>query len=459
MLDSKIEEKIGKLFLFISKGEKEIKKLKKIISEKYKINPVKLFNKIDVDEKGFFTKVDFESYLNNFKIHFSKNDIDIFFFFFDTNLDNYINLEEFIDFLIPNNNINKAWKNKVKKNKNDCNDYFIESESLNLFLQIFKEEKNFGEKIFKIVNEVKSSQDFSVESLFNILRGYLYISIESLSAFFDRKYIKYKKSDVENILNRIDRGNSCKISFNRFQSFFNFSDKLYPNNYQIYNTSTNFNNESNDNYYNKTTIITDRSNNYNTLNNDYMCNHYIKKKYIPKSRNPQYSYSNYESLINKYLNTEKPKDSLKMFNNIYECIHHSNNVRIPIKLNNKKPILKNQINNGTNIQYKNYIQEKRNNSLNNRICQTLENNPKYMINSYFEKKIKKISNKENNYNHFQTNFSYEMNNCNHFPTEISINANNQNIFNNNIYNNTPIKISESVIIKPSIERRNCKYDI
>ena len=395
MLDSKIEEKIGKLFLFIAKGEKEIKKLKKIISEKYKINPVKLFNKIDVDEKGFFTKVDFESYLNNFKVNFSKNDIDIFFFFFDTNLDDYINLEEFIDFLIPNNNINKAWKNKVKKNKNDCNDYFIESESLNLFLQIFKEEKNFGEKIFKIVNEVKSSQDFSVESLFNILRGYLYISIESLSAFFDRKYIKYKKSDVENILNRIDRGNSCKISFNRFQSFFNFSDKLYPNNYQIYNTSTNFNNESNDNYYNKTTIITDRSNNYNTLNNDYMCNHYIKKKYIPKSRNPQYSYSNYESLINKYLNTEKPKDSLKMF----------------------------------------------------------------MINSYFEKKIKKISNKENNYNHFQTNFSYEMNNCNHFPTEISINANNQNIFNNNIYNNTPIKISESVIIKPSIERRNCKYDI
>ena len=39
MLDSKIEEKIGKLFLFIAKGEKEIKKLKKIISEKYKINP------------------------------------------------------------------------------------------------------------------------------------------------------------------------------------------------------------------------------------------------------------------------------------------------------------------------------------------------------------------------------------------------------------------------------------
>ena len=77
MLDSKIEEKIGKLFLFIAKGEKEIKKLKKIISEKYKINPVKLFNKIDVDEKGFFTKVDFESYLNNFKVNFSKRKIKI----------------------------------------------------------------------------------------------------------------------------------------------------------------------------------------------------------------------------------------------------------------------------------------------------------------------------------------------------------------------------------------------
>ena len=80
MLSSKIEDKIAQLFLNIGKGEKEIQKIKKILTEKYKINPIKLFNKIDVDEKGFFTKVDFESYLNNFKIHFSKNDIDIFFF-------------------------------------------------------------------------------------------------------------------------------------------------------------------------------------------------------------------------------------------------------------------------------------------------------------------------------------------------------------------------------------------
>ncbi len=39
-----------------------------------------------------------------------------------------------------------------------------------------------------------------------------------------------------------------------------------------------------------------------------MSNYYRKKNYIPKSRNPQYSYSNYENLINKYLNTEYPKN-------------------------------------------------------------------------------------------------------------------------------------------------------
>ncbi len=90
-----------------------------------------------------------------------------------------------------------------------------------------------------------------------------------------------------------------------------------------------------------------------------------------------------------------------MFDTIYKYILHSNNVRIPIKLNNKKPILKNKLNNETNIQYKNYIQEKINNSLNNRICQTLENNLNCMINGYFEKKIKKRSNKENNCNNFK----------------------------------------------------------
>ena len=455
MLSSKIEDKIAQLFLNIGKGEKEIQKIKKILTEKYKINPIKLFNKIDVDEKGFFTKVDFESYLNNFKVTFSKNDIDIFFFFYDSNLDNYINLEEFIDFLIPNNTINNEWKNKIKKNKIDYNDYFIESEILNLFLQIFKEEKVFGENIFQIINEIKSTEDFSVQLLFNILRGYLYITIESLSAFFDRKHIKYKKSDVENILNRIHRGNSCKISLNRLESLFYFSNNFYPNNNQL--TNSNCNNQSNDNYYIRTTTVTDNSNNYKTLYNESSKNNYYRKKNsIPKSRNQLYS--NHENLINKYLNTEK--NSGKEFNNIYECIHLStNNVRIPIKINHKPPIFKKRINNGSNILYKNYIQEKRNNSLNHRRCQTLENKPNYVINSYSEKKINKIPNSSSINNYYKNNISYEMNECKYFPTEYSINSNyyyNQNIFKNNTYNNIPVRVSDSLVIKPAFERRNCK---
>ena len=43
MLSSKIEDKIAQLFLNIGKGEKEIQKIKKILTEKYKINPIKLF--------------------------------------------------------------------------------------------------------------------------------------------------------------------------------------------------------------------------------------------------------------------------------------------------------------------------------------------------------------------------------------------------------------------------------
>ena len=52
-----------------------------------------------------------------------------------------------------------------------------------------------------------------------------------------------------------------------------------------------------------------------------------------------------------------------------------------------------------------------------------------------------------------------MNDCKYFPTEYSINSNyyyNQNIFKNNTYNNIPVRVSDSLVIKPAFERRNCK---
>ena len=104
-------------------------------------------------------------------------------------------------------------------------------------------------------------------------------------------------------------------------------------------------------------------------------------------------------------------------------------------------------------------ESKRNNSLNHRRCQTLENKPNYVINSYSEKKINKIPNSSSINNYYKNNISYEMNECKYFPTEYSINSNyyyNQNIFKNNTYNNIPVRVSDSLVIKPAFERRNCK---
>jgi len=460
MLSEQIEDKIVKLFLTIAEGEKEIQKLKKIMSNKFNINPIKLFNKIDIDEKGVFTKIDFKSYLNNFQINFTQNDIDIFFFFYDTNNDNYINLEEFIDFLIPNNTLNNQWKNQIKNNKNECNDYFLQTEILNLFLQIFNEEKFLGEQIFNIINQIKLCNNFSIETLFNVLRGYLYITVESLSAFFDRKNIKYKKKDIQNILNRIQRGYSYKISLKRLENFFNLIETNID--YQkINNSYSNHKNQSNNNLYIKNTTLTDNSKYYKTQYNNY---NDLTKNLKNINRNKNYTFSNYEDLIHKYLNTENQKDSEKAFNNIYECMHLSNynNPKIPIKRNNKPPFIKEKINNGTNIPYKNYLQGKRNNSLNHRRNQTIQNNQEFTIKGYYEKKLNKYLN-HNYINHYNNNknVSYEINNCNCSQNEYLINSNNYfRNNNNNIYKikkynqiNAPIRITDSLIIKPIMERK------
>ncbi len=460
MLSEQIEDKIIKLFLIIAEGEKEIQKLKKIMSNKYNINPIKLFNKIDIDEKGFFTKIDFKSYLNNFHINFTENDINIFFFFYDTNNDNYINLEEFIDFLIPNNSLNIQWKNQIKNNKNEYNDYFLQTEILNLFLKILNEEKLLGEQVFNFVNQIKLCDNFSIESLFNVLRGYLYITVESLSAFFDRKNTKYKKKDIQNILNRIYRGYSYKIPLKRLESFFNLIETNINYNKKINNSYSNYTNQSNNNLYIKNTTLTDNSKFYKTQFNNYKD---LTKNLRNKNRNKKYTFSNYDDLLNKYLNTENQKDSEKAFNNIYECMHLSNynNSKIPIQRNNKPPFIKEKIYNGTNIPYKNYLQDKRNNSLNHRRNQTIQNNQDYEIKSYCDKKLNKYSNNNyinNNYNN--KNVSYEINNCNCYQYEYSINSNKHFRNNNNMYKiqkcnqiNAPIRITDSLVIKPVMERK------
>ena len=462
MLSEQIEDKIIKLFLTIAEGEKEIQKLKKIMSNKYNINPIKLFNKIDIDEKGFFTKIDFKSYLNNFHINFTQNDIDIFFFFYDTNNDNYINLEEFIDFLIPNNTLNNQWKNQIKKNKNEYCDYFLQTEILNLFLKIFNEEKILGEHIFTLVNQIKLCDNFSIESLFNVLRGYLYITVESLSAFFDRKNIQYKKKDVQNILNRILRGYSYKIPLKRLEKFFNLIETNIDYNKTINNSYSNYPNQYNNNLYIKTSTLTDNSKYYKTQYNNY---NDLTKNLKNKNKNKKYTFSNNEDLINKYLNTENQKDSENAFNKIYECMHLSNynNSKIPIQRYNKPPFIKEKIYNGTNIPYKNYLQDKRNNSLNHRRNQTIQNNQDFEIKSYFEKHLNSYSNHNYINNNFSNkNVSYEINNCNCncSQKEYLINPNNYLKNNNNMYKikkynqiNAPIRITDSLVIKPVIERK------
>ena len=106
---------------------------------------------------------------------------------------------------------------------------------------------------------------------------------------------------------------------------------------------------------------------------------------------------------------------------------------------------------------------KRNNSLNHRRNQTIQNNQDFEIKSYFEKHLNSYSNHNYINNNFSNkNVSYEINNCNCncSQKEYLINPNNYLKNNNNMYKikkynqiNAPIRITDSLVIKPVIERK------
>ena len=257
MLSKKTEQKLIELFITISTGEEKINQLKQNIITNYNINPIQLFFKLDINNKGYLSKSDISSYLQFYSINFTFTDIDYIFYFFDKDNDNFLNFYEFLNLVISDSNYlyKKLFKKKYHHNKIDENEINAELDknTEKSVLKIFQEEIDFARNLNDLILNLKKNTDFMIQNAFYEIKSYSYITSDSLKAFFDRNEVTYNDKFIKNIFSRFDTNDtSGKISFNKFKIFcdlpFN-SHKVNKNNKIIENPYPN-----NDNFINEEDI-------------------------------------------------------------------------------------------------------------------------------------------------------------------------------------------------------------
>ena len=121
--------------------------------------------------------------------------------------------------------------------------------NINYLIDILMKEFELYNIINDIIIDIKKEKNFTLQDLFFVIKSYSYITLESLSAFFDRNNINYNDDDLKSIFNRIQRGKENKICFNKIKNLFEITD--YNNNIGFfYNNYDHSNYDNNNEYYN-----------------------------------------------------------------------------------------------------------------------------------------------------------------------------------------------------------------
>jgi len=362
MLTKQTEQKLVELFISISTGEEKINQLKQNIITNYNINPIQLFFKLDINNKGYLAKSDISSYLKFYSINFTFTDIEYIFYFYDKDNDNFLNFYEFLNFIISDSSYlyKKLFKRKYRHNKIDENEINADMDK-NLeqnILKIFQEEIDFARNLNELILNLKKNNDFKIQNAFYEIKSYSYITNDSLKAFFDRNEVTYNDKFIKNIFSRFDSNESSgKISFNKFKIFCDLpfsSNKINKNNKIIESP-----------YPPQSISQTIKSGDIKLSNSDLNFGSTIINQKMPKEDNNNNYKPNLININNEnFVNEEDIQ---------FECSHLSRSgsveyIKEKDNNNNCNYVKKSEERNNL---YKNYLREKRSKSLEKSLSKSL----------------------------------------------------------------------------------------
>ena len=210
MLLKETEHIISNIFLLFIKNEEKIEKIKNNFFS-ISIYNKKLFEILDEEKKSFITYNNILDFLSKYSIDCSEKEIKSIIKLYDKDKDNYLNYEEFLYLILPNNKqLNKEIysDNKLQKPYNDVLniDLILPNYIKNDFCNIFRNELEFIRIFEKMINDITTRKDFNIYKLYNILKNEKEDknSYKKLSIFMKKNDINLDNNEIKILYNRLD---------------------------------------------------------------------------------------------------------------------------------------------------------------------------------------------------------------------------------------------------------------
>ena len=210
------------LLINLAKKEKQVEINRQVLCQNLNFDVYQVFAYLDLESKNYLNEINLFTFLNKKNgIPCTIDELQHLILLYDENFDGKLSYSEFLNIVLSDNNF--ELRKKTRERIGSCYDNStIEFNIEYSLVKLFQKELYLIRTTNKIIEELKSRDDFNVHDLFHYLKGYSNITVESIKIFLEKNCREFDEKDLRNIVKRLDINNDSKIDFSEFHQFLCF---------------------------------------------------------------------------------------------------------------------------------------------------------------------------------------------------------------------------------------------
>ena len=220
MVNPETENILAKIFINLAKGERKSEISRQVLCDNPDFNPHQLFKLIDKENKNYIDSISLSNFLVSKGISINNYEAQLIILFYDLNYDNVLSFDEFLN-LIGSQNLRNF------ETENNSENYQISFNVGYSFAKLLEKEIELSRKIIYLLNEMKKDKNFNIHELYHKVKISNFIEEEGIKNFLNKNCQYFLDSDIEAILKRLDLNKDGKVDLCEFHAFLGFPNCFY----------------------------------------------------------------------------------------------------------------------------------------------------------------------------------------------------------------------------------------
>ena len=218
MLSHETEEKLAKILLALSEGERSVDISRQVLQDNFDYDPFQIFNFLDNGNKNKIDVYDIIQFLHSKCIFTNELEVNLLILQYDINGDNTLSFPEFLNLIQCDNSIKT--NNPYSQNKKKLS-YNVEY-SLSKLLE---REIELSKNLLNLFYDIKRRYDFNIHQLFHSVKGLSnVITFDSIKIFLNKTNGNYLDPEINYIMKRLDINKDGKIDLCEFHTLLGYPE-------------------------------------------------------------------------------------------------------------------------------------------------------------------------------------------------------------------------------------------